>query len=219
MKLHSLLCAVTLVVGMAVPAGATPSSAPLATDAPRAFLEARHAHLRTLVEGTRDEGALRAALVEAMDGFVDYESFARHAGTSFWDTLAPVQQKEYVALFTELVRATYVKRFHAGRPFAVSYRGATELDETGTKALVRTSLSSGDVGADIDYKLHRPAGRDGLWVYDVVVDEVSLARNYRSSFARTYREGGYALLASKLTARVEKERAARSDEPSSSELD
>jgi phospholipid transport system substrate-binding protein len=49
----------------------------------------------------------------------------------------------------------------------------------------------------IDYKLADKGG--GKWaVYDVITDDVSLLRNYRSEFGRIIKKDGFAVLLSKM---------------------
>ena len=58
------------------------------------------------------------------------------------------------------------------------------------KAKLSTTVSSGDITADVDYKLHVPEGKSEWWVYDIVIDEVSMMRNYRTQFAKIWKKDG-----------------------------
>ena len=63
-------------------------------------------------------------------------------------------------------------------------------DEQGGDVLVRTEVQQSDgYPIPINYSLYLV---EGQWkVYDVVIDNVSLVTNYRSSFATDIRKGSY----------------------------
>jgi len=42
----------------------------------------------------------------------------------------------------------------------------------------------------VEYRLHRPVDKKGWWVYDIIIDDVSLVRNYRAQFHKILKRGG-----------------------------
>jgi phospholipid transport system substrate-binding protein len=70
----------------------------------------------------------------------------------------------------------------------------------GTYAEVRTELRSSKVEIPMDYRLFLKEGR---WhAYDIIVDGVSLVKNYRSQFQKIIRESSYQELVKKLRERT-----------------
>lgn len=173
-------------------------------DGPRVLIEGRYAQIDEIIKSTPEEAAMREKIRASMDDFVDYPLFAKLAAKKFWDEMNDTQREEYVALFKQLIQRTYLKRFKANKPFQVQILGETEYNTKRTKAMVRSEITSGKISADVVYKLYRPEDRAGWWAYDVVIDEVSLMRNYRVSFNKTWARGGYELLSSKMRRKLER---------------
>jgi len=172
--------------------------------AARAVVETRHEQFRQIVGEVKDAEPMRERIRQTMAEFVDYQMFSQLAAKTFWDQLTPKQREEYVGLFTQLIQRTYLKRFKAGQPFEVEILGPAQLNDKKDQAIVKSEITSGKVSAFVDYKLFRPQGKEGWWVYDVVIDDVSVMRNYRTSFDKTWKEGGWDLLVSKMKTKLDK---------------
>ncbi|NWF71822.1 MAG: ABC transporter substrate-binding protein, partial [Nitrospirae bacterium] len=70
----------------------------------------------------------------------------------------------------------------------------------GNYAEVRTELRSSKIGIPMDYRLHV---KDGTWhAYDLVVDGVSLVKNYRSQFEKIIYKSSYQELVRRLRERT-----------------
>ena len=70
----------------------------------------------------------------------------------------------------------------------------------GRYALVKTEIVRKNGTIDVDYKLINENGR---WtVYDFVIEEVSLIRNYRSQFSKIIKTESYGALVAKLTKKI-----------------
>ncbi len=131
----------------------------------------------------------------------DFEEMARRSLATHWKELTPAQQKEFVALFSNLLEDTYagkVRRYEKEIKEHMSdnviYLGE-RID--GPLAKVSTEiLTSGGVAVPVDYSFIR---KQGKWlVYDVTVERVSVVRNYRSQFAEILRTGSFADLLDRL---------------------
>jgi phospholipid transport system substrate-binding protein len=181
------------------------SKAQQASD-PRALIEERHQDIRTIITSTPDEAEMQDKIRATLDTFVDYDLFAELAGRSFWDDLSKAQQTEFVDLFKRLIQRTYLRRFKANSPFKLELRGETRFNTGRDKALVTSIIESDNVAADVIYKLYVPAAgasKSGWWAYDVEIDEVSIMRNYRTSFNRIWRQGGWTDLSERMRRRAE----------------
>ena len=66
--------------------------------------------------------------------------------------------------------------------------------------MVKTEIVRKNGAIDVDYKLINENGR---WtVYDFVIEEVSLIRNYRSQFSKIIKTESYGALVTKLTNKI-----------------
>ena len=178
---------------------------------PKATIEKAHEKIREILRTTPDKEEMREKIRGAMADFIDYDIFAKLAAKKFWDTLKPKQRTEYSELFQRLIQRTYLKRFKANKPFKFEMMGEVQLNSKKTKARLLSLIESGKVEAEVAYKLHQPEGKDTWWAYDVVIDDVSVMRNYRTSFNKTWDKGGWDLLISKMRKKLDKVEKAGED--------
>ena len=97
-------------------------------------------------------------------------------------------RKEFASLLQVLISRTYAKRFEPDRSLKVVFDGEAEIRKG--RARIRTTVSSGKTTADVEYRMHQGAATEGWWTYDIVIDAVSLMRNYRTQFQKILRDGG-----------------------------
>ena len=124
----------------------------------------------------------------------DFDEISRRALSRHWTARTPVEQTEFVRLFTDLLERTYIGRIEAYSGEKIVYVGET-MD--GEFATVRSKVITRRRGeTPLDYRLHL---RDGRWkVYDVLIDHVSFVSTYRSEFDRIIQKESYASLAGRL---------------------
>ena len=107
------------------------------------------------------------------------------------------ERKEFTDLFKKLLENSYASKIENYQNETINY-----LDEKvkGKYALVKTQIIRKDATIDVDYKL---INEDGKWtVYDFVIEEVSLIRNYRSQFSKIIKTESYGALVSKLVKKI-----------------
>jgi phospholipid transport system substrate-binding protein len=119
-------------------------------------------------------------ILKIVDDYFDFGEMARRALGRPWKDQNARNQKEFVALFKQLLFNTYVSRVD-------TYTGSNEqvvYDEQsieGSYALVTTRvLGYKNKDVRVDYRLRQD--RDEWKVYDVVVEGISLVNNYRQQF-------------------------------------
>lgn len=128
----------------------------------------------------------------------DYRIFSMRTLGQNWRKLTPAQQNEFVQLYSELLRKTYMERVQSYSNETVRFDSEVQLDPT--KSEVRTAIltSSGEI--PLFYRLYN---KDGTWrVYDVLVEGISLVKNYRSQFNDIIRKGSAEELLQKLRDKV-----------------
>ena len=128
---------------------------------------------------------------------VSYEEMAKRALGQPWAELTKTQQKEFVALFVQLLRDTFAGRIDDYKGEHVAY--LSEQQE-GQFAEVKTQLTGDKVDTLLNFRL---ANRQGTWlVYDVVIDGASIVGNYHAQFTSIIRDLTYQGLVKRMRERT-----------------
>jgi phospholipid transport system substrate-binding protein len=139
----------------------------------------------------------RRMLEEVIATRFDYAEMSKRALATYWAPLTPTERMEFVELFKSFLSDRYAERIEDYSGQQVVY--LSERIE-GSYAEVRTELRSEKTTIPMDYRLFLKEGR---WhAYDIVVDGVSLVKNYRSQFQKIIRERSYEELVKKLRERT-----------------
>jgi phospholipid transport system substrate-binding protein len=136
-------------------------------------------------------------LKKIADSIFDYGEMAKRSLGGQWDKLGEREQQEFVGLFTEFLTATYVEKIRSYSGEEVKF-----LNERleGDHAEVKSIMVGKKTETPLDYRLMM---KGGDWkAYDVVVDGISLVRNYREQFAAILRSSSYEHLVQMLRDRV-----------------
>ena len=130
----------------------------------------------------------REELRKAIFPRFDFEEMAKRSLGAEWRRQPPAQQKEFVDLFTELLRNSYVESIESYGGSKVVYNRESQdgnYAEVGSKITAHQGEEF-----SIDYRLMLEGG---AWkVYDVVVENISLVNNYRSQFRRILGRSSFA---------------------------
>jgi phospholipid transport system substrate-binding protein len=135
----------------------------------------------------------RKLIEEAVGKRFDYEEMAKRSLAAQWNKLSEPEKQEFVELFQALLSNSYANKIEGYSGEQVHYL-KERVD--GAYAEVRTKIVSTKSEFPLDYRL---VNQSGDWrVYDVVIDGVSLVKNYRSQFERIIRSSTYNELVEKL---------------------
>lgn len=140
----------------------------------------------------------RTLLENAVGRSLDYEEMAKRTLALHWRKRTPPEQKEFVDIFYTFLSKTYAKRLETYSDEAVQYNKVRLKDPY---AEVQTKVASAKTELSLDYRLVRKANR--WWIYDIVINGVSLIRNYRDQFNRVIKKSSYGELVTKLRDRSE----------------
>jgi phospholipid transport system substrate-binding protein len=153
--------------------------------------------LRKSVDAVLD--VLKAKIRSIVKGRFDFEEMAKRSLARHWRKRTPEEKKEFVPLYTDLLERTYIDKIEQYEDEEIVY-----VDESseGKHATVRTKvITSKHVEIPIFYRLH---SKSGDWqVYDVVIEGVSLVKNYRTQFNSIIRSGSYQELVQRLRDKLE----------------
>ncbi len=115
-----------------------------------------------------------------------------------WKKLSPEERREFTGLFKELLTKSYISMIDNYSGEKVVF---TREEVRGKKAEVRSKVISSNRETPIFYRLKLEP--DGRWlIYDVIIENVSLVRNYRSQFAPLMRKEGYAGLRQQMLKKI-----------------
>lgn len=128
----------------------------------------------------------------------DYEEMAKRTLAAKWKKISADERKEFVELFQQFLTRSYV-----GNVDGYSGEQVEFLKERlkGKFAEVQTKVVSPKVKIPLDYRLLKKNERWG--VYDVVIDGVSLTKNYRGQFSRIIKSSSFDGLLEKLRSKTD----------------
>lgn len=188
-----------------VMAAATPALAGEAT--PKDRVEAIYGHVKKAAATATTQEELTTAVTAEFDGFIDYEAFSARTLKVTWGTLNATQKATFIDRFKRLVIRTYAKKFQPKTEFAVEYRGDPAFtNDAKTDATVKTTVRGKKIAADVDYlvSLAEIAGKKAWRAHDIIVDEVSMALNWRQQFEKIIAKEGFDSLIAKINKKIEK---------------
>ncbi len=153
-----------------------------AADTLLAALNAERAAFRA--EPARLQALVRRHLVPQ----VDFARLSAIAVGRAWRTATPAQRARFVAEFEQLLVRTYATGLLEFETWEIRFP-PQRIADGADDVLVRTEvLRPGAPPAAVDYRMHREGG--GWRVYDVVIEGVSFASTYRTSFEEEIRQAG-----------------------------
>jgi len=109
----------------------------------------------------------------------DYQELSRRTLGRDWKKFNPQQQTEFVDLFSKLLENVYADRILAYTHEKIDYGKETELskDQVEVESYI---ITTDNKRVPLFYRLTL---EDGKWrVYDVVIEGVSMIKNYRGQF-------------------------------------
>jgi len=138
-----------------------------------------------------------------LDQRVDWATVARSSLGRHWAKRTRAEQTEFVSLFSRLLEDTCIEKFeaHHGELDKIEYFGEKIIDQY---ASVKTQVTTKDqIGHPVEFRLQK-SGQD--WrIYDVLLEGVSLVKNYRDQFDEVLAKSPYEKLVADLRAKVPQE--------------
>jgi phospholipid transport system substrate-binding protein len=178
-----------------------PALAGTATDRIRVLFTGVNQVINDPAEDRRLDERL-TAMRELVTEVIDFRAAAKLALGSEWAARTPVEQDEFVALFSALLQTSVFgsvggrARFDNG--LTVRYLGEGTDDAGATVATAVLARSASEIKV-----AYRMTSRDGAWmVYDVIIDGVSLVDNYRAQFTKVIHRSSYSGLVAEMRARL-----------------
>jgi len=162
--------------------------------------------LTVLRQKGESETARREQLRQIIRPAFDFEVMSQWVLGTNWRKATAAEQRRFADLFADLLEAVYIGKIDNYTDERVEYVGEKVAGE---KAEVETLIKTASADIPIRYKLYRKGGE---WlVYDVVIEEVSLVRNYRSTYDEIVRKDGFSGLFTQMEEKIRELKAPRKD--------
>lgn len=151
-----------------------------------------------IVTGPGDRPAKLVQLKALLRDFLDTEALARKAMGRHLDGRTPAQTKEFLSIFRDLFVRTYVQRLLLFDAPDFGYRSEKV---TGDTAEVGTQIITPKDEFAVDYRMKKTGS--GWIATDILVEDVSLADNFRSQFDKALAKDSFDGLLERLRNKLE----------------
>jgi phospholipid transport system substrate-binding protein len=145
-----------------------------------------------------DQATRRKEMRKVINARFDFRAMSQRTLATNWKKASTEQKQEFVTLFSQLIENTYIGRVEAYTDEKVDYPGEKVK---GKKAVVKTLILTASADIPINYKVYQK--KDGeWWVYDVIIEGISLISNYRSSYQDIVSKEGLDGLLAKMRSKI-----------------
>lgn len=136
-------------------------------------------------------------IVRIIKSRFDSEELAKRVLAKHWKKRTDEEKEYFKSLFASVLENTYISRVK-------SYGGEQVVFEKqivkGNKAMVYSAVEFNDQEIPINYRLKEKGGE--WFVYDVIIEGVSLVSNYRKQFAQVISREKYAGLVFRMEEKI-----------------
>jgi phospholipid transport system substrate-binding protein len=130
----------------------------------------------------------------------DWEEAASRSLARHWVQRTDQEKREFVALFSDLLEATYMDKVDNYSGEHVLYVGENTDGDYGVVQVKIVTKTDAEIA--VEYRVKRR--EDGWVVYDISVEGVSLINNYRTQFNSIILKSSYQDLVKRLKAKLAK---------------
>lgn len=149
------------------------------------------------LEANRDER--KRKIIALVEQRFDFHEMSQRALARYWKERSSQEQNDFAALFKKVLENTYIGKVdeYSGEQIFFS-----KEEVRGNKAVVYSHFVRNNVETPVIYRLTQNSSQ---WmVYDVIVEGVSLVRNYRTQFESIIEKEKYEGLIAKLEDKANK---------------
>jgi phospholipid transport system substrate-binding protein len=139
----------------------------------------------------------RAAVRKVAEDVFDLSETAKRALGPHWNQRTAAEREEFVHLFADLLETTYIARIDEYGGERMKYVGE-KID--GDNAVVNTRVITRK-GTEVPVEARMIRRGDKWYIYDVILENVSLISNYRAQFDKIIRTSSYGELVKRLQER------------------
>lgn len=126
----------------------------------------------------------RKKILSILDNVFDYVELSKRTLSRNWNKLTPNQREEFQRLYKTLLEKVYLDKILAYSDQEVVFGKERTLGQN--KIEVESKIVSGSLVTPIHFRMIL---KNGKWrAYDVVIEGISLVKNYRSQFKRVIKK-------------------------------
>lgn len=199
-SIHIVASVFTILVLVAapLPVQSSPAASPDPTEQMRPFVQ-KIVNILTDPELQGDAlcSKRRQMVMDVAHARFDFEEMSKRVLGREWRDLSTSEKKTFIGLFTTLLEHAYIGKIEDYSKQRVEFKGQRIRRD---KAQVDTVLIDMDVTIPVSYIMILK--KDDWMVYDIVVEGVSLVRNYMDQFNEIIRKDGYDSLLARMQERI-----------------
>jgi phospholipid transport system substrate-binding protein len=151
------------------------------------------------LHGKEHDAERRRRIRAVVDERFDWEAIARSSLTRHWNELSRDQQVEFTRLFATLMERTYMDHVENYNGEEINYIGEETDGARGIVLVKIVTRKNQDIG--VEYRVRKEG--DVWLVYDVLIEGVSMVRNYRAQFSQILAKSPFEVLLERLEAKLE----------------
>lgn len=160
----------------------------------KAALESARERMKTIAQDKTSLENKQAAMRKLQRELLDFAYVSEQTLGEKWAKLSPKQKKDFAAALEQLVEASYLGKMRDADTADIEF-GEEQTTAEGTEVHATATAQ----GSEIHLVFKLKAKPQGGWlVTDVVIDDVSLVRNYKAQFQKTLAKASIAELQAKL---------------------
>ena len=190
--IKQMICWITAMLVLVCPALATDPANDPRTD-PQKDIPAVEQLLKTKTEAVleilknkeMEESIKKKQIMAIIEPIVDFRLMSKLTlGKASWGKLSPEQQTEFVELFVERLKRSYLDKTTVYNGEKVAYRPGVQK---GNKVNVPVDIITNDKPIELLYKFYQ--SDQGWRAYDLEINGVSLIKSYQAQFTEILKTG------------------------------
>ncbi|MCQ2093175.1 MAG: ABC transporter substrate-binding protein [Fibrobacter sp.] len=163
-----------------------------AADDPVAAIKKKDVELQTLLKKSSRSAKETERVKVLLNESFDFELLAKKSlSKGDWEKQDAASQEKFVAEFQRMVRNSSAKRLELYRADSTIYEPA-KMKKNGEEASVVAHLWNKGKESVLEYKMSQVNGNWKAW--DLVIDDLSTARNYKEQFGQILKTKSFAEL-------------------------
>jgi phospholipid transport system substrate-binding protein len=188
---------------------ATSNHAQAYAEGPVQMLKRTHKTINRLLKekatpGSALEKKNKEKMKKTINAFLDFSELAKLSLGKHWDARSEKERDEFVEILKDLIERNYIKQLKNNLGYKLEYKNEKVIGDSALVAtVVRVEKDGRTTEVSIDYQMRKTS--KGWMVYDVITDEVSIVKNYRSQFNRIIRKDSYQALVKKMQQKLHEE--------------
>ncbi len=136
------------------------------------------------LQGESADKLKRKKILSILDNVFDYVELSKRTLSRNWNKLNPDQREEFQKLYKAILENVYMNKILAYTDQEVVFGKERTLGQN--KVEVESKIVSGSLVTPIHFRMIL---KNGKWrAYDVVIEGISLVKNYRSQFKRVIKK-------------------------------